>query len=247
MSTIAAKKTNKDKVLTKKQQELFVKYYPMVRKVVNSMRSKLPSYADLDELHSSGVSGLADAVRKLDPSRKDSFDGYVSTRVRGAIIDELRDLDYMSRSARSDAKNIERIKEAMEQRLGRAPSDAELRLEMGVSQKQFNKIMRRTQSYSFVSLNDSADSTEVSAPSFSESIADENIPTAVEEIESREMSESVRRNIANLPEKQRKVIEGYYFQEKKLGEIAKDFGLTEARICQIHSQALNALRPKFVN
>ena len=153
----------------------------------------------------------------------------------------------MSRSARSDAKNIERIKEAMEQRLGRAPSDAELRLEMGVSQKQFNKIMRRTQSYSFVSLNDSADSTEASAPSFSESIADENIPTAVEEIESREMSESVRRNIANLPEKQRKVIEGYYFQEKKLGEIAKDFGLTEARICQIHSQALNALRPKFVN
>lgn len=247
MSTIAAKKTNKDKVLTKKQQELFVKYYPMVRKVVNSMRSKLPSHADLDELHSSGVSGLADAVRKLDPSRKDSFDGYVSTRVRGAIIDELRDLDYMSRSARSDAKNIERIKEAMEQRLGRAPSDAELRLEMGVSQKQFNKIMRRTQSYSFVSLNDSADSTEASAPSFSESIADENIPTAVEEIESREMSESVRRNIANLPENQRKVIEGYYFQEKKLGEIAKDFGLTEARICQIHSQALNALRPKFVN
>ena len=80
-----------------------------------------------------------------------------------------------------------------------------------------------------------------------ESIADENIPTAGEEIESREMSESVRRNIANLPEKQRKVIEGYYFQEKKLGEIAKDFGLTEARICQIHSQALNALRPKFVN
>ena len=61
------------------------------------------------------------------------------------------------------------------------------------------------------------------------------------------MSESVRRNIANLPEKQRKVIEGYFFQEKKLGEIAKDFGLTEARICQIHSQALNALRPKFVN
>ena len=113
MSTIAAKKTNKDKVLTKKQQELFVKYYPMVRKVVNSMRSKLPSHADLYGLHSSGVSGLADAVRKLDPSRKDSFDGYVSTRVRGAIIDELRDLDYMSRSARSDAKNIERIKEAM--------------------------------------------------------------------------------------------------------------------------------------
>jgi len=247
MSTVIDKKQKKTLTLTRKQQALFVKYYPMVRKIVNSMRSKLPAHADLDELHSSGVSGLADAVRKLDPTREESFDGYVSTRVRGAIIDELRDLDYMSRSARSDAKHIEKLRETLEQRLGRAPTESELRLEMGVSQKQFDKIMRRTQSCSFVSLNDSAETSENSAPAFSESIADENATTAVEEIESREISASVRENIAALPEKQRKVIEGYYFQEKKLGQIAKDFGLTEARICQIHSQALSALRPKFVN
>lgn len=235
------------KALTKKQRELFVKYYPVVKKVVNAMRSKLPSYADLDELHSAGVSGLADAVMRLDPDKEKSFDGYVSMRVRGAVIDELRDLDYMSRSARNDAKRVDKIRDELEQKFGRRPTESEVRNHMGVSQKQFDKIKRRTGTYSFISLNDSADKTDSSTPSLEESVADENAATAVEQIEKRELAQSVRENIAALPERQRKVLESYYFQEKKLGEIAREFGLTEARICQIHSQALNSLRPSFVN
>ncbi len=234
-------------ILNRKQKALFVKYYPVVKKVVNSMRAKLPQYADLDELHSAGVTGLADAVRRLDPARKESFDGYVATRVRGAIIDELRDLDYMSRSARNDAKNMNKVREELEQRLHRTATEDEIRGEMGVSQKQFDKIMRRTQTYSFISLNDNSDRSDSSAPSFAESIADETASTAVEDIEKREMAQSVRDNIAKLPERQRRVLEGYYFEDKKLGEIAREFGLTEARICQIHSQALNSLKPKLVN
>lgn len=95
---------------TQAQQKIFEKYFPIVRRIVNSMRSKLPSYADADELHSAGVWGLADAIRRLDDSRSDSFDGYIAIRIRGAIIDELRNIDYMSRSARNDAKNVEKIK-----------------------------------------------------------------------------------------------------------------------------------------
>ena len=114
---IGLKENQKGKALTARQRALFVKYYPVIRKIVNSMKTKLPSYADLDELHSAGVGGLADAVRKLDPAREESFGGYISTRVRGAIIDELRSLDYMSRSARSDAKQIEKLREELEQRL----------------------------------------------------------------------------------------------------------------------------------
>lgn len=209
------------------------------------MKTKLPSYADLDELHSAGVGGLADAVRKLDPAREESFGGYISTRVRGAIIDELRSLDYMSRSARSDAKQLEKLREELEQQLGRAPKDSELREKMGVSEKQFEKMMRRTQSCSFISLNDSPESGDANTPSFSESIADETAETAVETVEKKEFAENMRKNIAQLPEKQRRVIENYYFKDKKLGEIAKEFGLTEARICQIHAQALNSLRPSM--
>lgn len=244
---IGIQEKRKEDILTNRQQNLFVKYYPVIKKIVNSMKSKLPTHADLDELHSAGVAGLADAVRKLDLSREESFGGYVATRVRGAIIDELRSLDYMSRSARSDAKQVEKLREELEQQLGRAPSDAELRQKMGVSEKQFDKIMRRTQSCSFISLNDSPESGDGNTPSFAESIADESAETAVENVEKREFAESVRKNIAALPERQRRVIENYYFKDKKLGEIAKEFGLTEARICQIHAQALNSLKPKFVN
>ncbi len=238
---------DKIKTLTKKQRELFVKYYPTVGKIVNSMRGKLPSHADFDELHSVGVSGLADAVAKLDPKKEKSFDGYVSMRVRGAIIDELRELDYMSRSARNEAKQIEKTREALEQKLGRQPTEGELRKELGLSKKQFDKVRRRTGSYSFISLNDNAAYDDASTPTLAESIPDENAPTAAEQIERRELAQSVRDNLAALPDRQRKILESYYFEEKKLAEIARDFGLTEARICQIHSQALNSLRPNFVN
>ena len=197
---IGLKENQKEKALTARQRDLFVKYYPVIRKIVNSMKTKLPSYADLDELHSAGVGGLADAVRKLDPAREESFGGYISTRVRGAIIDELRSLDYMSRSARSDAKQLEKLREELEQQLGRAPKDSELREKMGVSERQFEKMMRRTQSCSFISLNDSPESGDVNTPSFSESIADETAETAVETVEKKEFAENVRKNIAQLPE-----------------------------------------------
>ena len=244
---IGIEEKQKGKVLTTRQKALFVKYYPVIDKIVNSMKTKLPAYADYDELHSAGVTGLADAICKLDPSRSGSYAGYISTRVRGAIIDELRSLDYMSRSARSDAKQLDKLREELEQKLGRAPKDSELREKMGVSEKQFERIKRRTQSCSFISLNDSPENDDGNVPSFAESIADENAETAVDAVEKKELAENVRRSIAALPEKQRRVIENYYFKDKKLGEIAKEFGLTEARICQIHAQALNSLRPKFVN
>ena len=247
MATKTASKNKTFKALTNRQQEMFIKYYPVVRKVVNSMRNKLPSYADLDELHSAGVVGLADAIKRLDPSREDTYDGYIASRIRGSNIDELRSLDYMSRSARNDAKNIEKIKAKLEQKLSRPPRSDEMRKAMGVSEKQYNKIMRRTQSLSFISLNVATDNDDNSAPSFVESVADEHSLTPVEELESTEMYGEIRSYINTLPEKQRRVLDSYYFKDMKLSDIAKEFGLTEARICQIHSQALRNLRPKLAN
>lgn len=235
------------KPLTKYQSEIFVKYYPLVRKVVNSMRCKLPVYADIDELHSVGVAGLADAVRRIDAARRDTFESYMATRIRGSIIDELRSLDYMSRSARQDAKNIEKVRADLEQTLRRPPADYEMRRALGVSQKQYEKIMRRTQSLSFVSLNNSPSKSEPHAPAFAESVPDKSAHTPLAKLVSNEIRRDIRLSVDALPDKQRRVIDSYYFQEKKLGDIAKEFGLTEARICQIHSQALKNLRPKLAN
>lgn len=232
---------------TARQKTLLVQYYPLVAKIVNAMKGKLPPYADLDELHSTGVSGLADAVKKLDPARENSFAGYVAMRVKGAILDELRKLDYMPRSARNEAKKIDRVREGLEQSLGREPNDGEIRIKLGLDKKQFDKVRRRTQLCSFVSLNNTVGYEDSNSPSLSESIADENAETAVEQIEKQELSSMLKSRVINLPEKQRRIIESYYFEEKKLGDIAKEFGVTEARICQIHSQALQALRAKFKN
>lgn len=115
---------------------------------------------------------------------------------------------------------------------------------MGVSRKQFDKIMRRTQTYAFVSINDNKSDTDAS---LEETIPDTYASTPAEQLQRRERFTEIRDGINTLPEKQRRVIDSYYFQHKKLGEIAREFGLTEARICQIHSQALSNLRPKCSN
>ena len=162
-ANIKDKKTN---VLNAKQKALFVRYYPLVNKVVNSMRAKLPSHADIDELHSAGVSGLADAIQRLDPDREQSFGGYVSTRIRGAIIDELRDLDYMSRSARSDAKTSKRKRVSNSNSVGGALLTKELRAEMAYRTNNSAKFCA-ARSMLVISLNDTRAIRLNSVPSFS--------------------------------------------------------------------------------
>lgn len=239
-------KNRKNESLNAKQRKLVIEHYPLVQKVVNSIRSRLPSHADLDELHSAGVGGLVDASMKLNPEKADSFGAYASMRIRGAIMDELRKLDYMPRSARQDAKKISKKRDELEQDLGREASDEEVRESLDLSNRQFTKVLRRTQNLSFMSLND--DSTKNGETrDLSEIIADENAQTAVEKIEKQELSKLLKTRLMNLPEKQRLIIQRYYYDEKKLAEIAEEFNVSEARICQIHAQAIKALRSKFRN
>lgn len=235
-----------NKSLNPSQQELVLKHYPLVQKIVNSIRSHLPSHADLDELHSAGVGGLVDASMKLKPEKQDSFGAYASMRIRGAIMDELRKLDYMPRSARQDAKRLNRVRDDLESNLGRSASETEVREAMSLSQKQYTKVLRRTQNIAFVSINDDS-SKDGESRDLSEVIPDENSDTAVEKIEQQELYTMLKDRILNISEKQRKIIECYYFKGQKLAEIAKEFSVSEARICQIHSQALKTLRAKFRN
>lgn len=239
-------KSEKTESLNAKQRKLVIEHYPLVQKVVNSIRSRLPSHADLDELHSAGVGGLVDASIKLKPEKADSFGAYASMRIRGAIMDELRKLDYMPRSARQDAKKITKTRDELEQNLGREASDDEVREALDLSQRQFSKVLRRTQNFSFMSLNDDS-SKNGETRDLGEVIPDENAQTAVEKIEKRETLALLKNRLGSLPEKQRLIIERYYFEEKKLAEIASEFGVSEARICQIHAQAIKSLRAKFRN
>jgi len=231
-------------ILNKAQQNLLKDNYSLVSKVVNSMKSKLPSHADIDELHSVGVSGLVNAVTKFDSQRNNTFGTYASLRVRGAILDELRKMDYMSRSARTEAKNIAKIKTSLENKLKRAPKDSEVKEALGLSEKQYSKVKARTENILFISLNDSA-SNEENSLNLEEVIADESSPNGVKALQNLELMQSLKSNVSLLSENQKIVIEQYYFAGKKLCDIAKDLSLTEARICQIHLSALKLLRDKF--
>lgn len=235
-----------NRTLTPSQQALVLKHYPLVQKIVNSIKSRLPAHADLDELHSAGVGGLVDASMRLKQDKADTFAAYASMRIRGAIMDELRKLDYMPRSARQDAKRLSKTREDLETRLGRVATEGEVRRAMSLSQKQYDKILRRTQNIAFVSINDDS-SKDGQTRDLCEVIPDESATSAVENLEKLELYTMLKDRILNISEKQRRIIECYYFKGQKLAEIAKNFSVSEARVCQIHAQALKTFRAKFRN
>lgn len=235
-----------DKTLNLSQQELVIKHYPLVQKIVNSIKSHLPAHADLDELHPAGVGGLVDASMRLNPDRRETFGAYAAMRIRGAIMDELRKLDYMPRSARQDAKRLNRAREDLEGKLGRTATENEVRKSLALSPKQYTRVLRRTQNIAFVSINDDA-SSDGETRNLCEIIPDESASSAVENIEKQELYTLLKQRILNISEKQRRIIECYYFKGQKLAEIAKSFGVSEARVCQIHAQALKILKAKFRN
>lgn len=225
-----------------KDTVLLTKHYPLVRSVVNSMRSHLPACADLDELHSVGVTGLVAAVRKYNAEQAKTFEGYAALRIRGAILDELRRMDWMPRTARSQAKHIKEATEKLEQTHGRAPTEDELRKEMGLNQHDFRRMQTKVSPIRFMSLDDTASTQDGEGKQLHESIADETTEPFTQTFERKELMEVLVEKIKELPEQKKRVLGMYYFEGMRLAEIASVFNVTEARICQIHTQALAVLK-----
>lgn len=220
---------------------LMKRYYPLVKNVVRAMARHLPACADTEELESVGVTGLVAAVQRYDSSKSETFEGYASMRIRGAVLDELRRMDRMPRTARQKVRRLQAAVEELEQKLGRTPTDLELRESMGLSVKEFDRLRRSAQKVSVVSLDASADSQHDDSVNLHDAIPDRDSPSAEETLERMEMRELVASKIRCLPARQQKVLAMYYFEELRLADIAEIFGVSEARICQIHTQAVNSL------
>lgn len=223
-------------------QQMLLKHEPIVKIIVAKMRSRLPAHADLEELHSIGLTGLISAIERFDESRGYSFETYASIRVRGAILDSLRAMDMMPRSVRTKQRKLNAVLEQLEQELGRTPTDEELRLELGMEPKQFQKLRAQTRPLNIIFLDRSSEAGEVSPHDL---IADESQEDFPEKIERRELQELVARKILELPKQQQKVLALYFHEGLRLAEIGEMMGISEARVSQIRSQALAHLR-KFV-
>lgn len=223
------------------REKLLVEYYPLVRYTVNAMRSRLPSHADLDELHSVGVSGLMAAVDNYDADQHATFKAYASLRIRGAILDELRKLDSLPRNRRASFREIQKTIADLEQELGRAPKDDEMAKAMGISEAEFVRLQEKTRPTYTVSLDMPTPTGEDDRP-MHDMIADDRQQPVFEAMEHRELIDEMADKIQTLPERMQKVLVLYYFEGCRLAEIAEVYGVTEARICQLHTEALRRLR-----
>lgn len=232
-----------DAISPKTEPELIEQYLPLVKKVVTALARHLPPHVDLDDLHSVGTIGLISAVRRYDRAQDKTFEAYAVMRIRGAVLDELRRLDSLPRTARAKAKCFQETASRLEQSLGREPSDAEVSMALGMKVNEFRRVRNQVRPMNFISLDNrqSQQGTEQETD-LHEAIPDLSQETGSDHCQQMEMIEILRDHISQLSTRQRKIIVMIYFDNRRLSEIAGEFGVTEARVCQIRSQAITNLR-----
>jgi RNA polymerase sigma factor FliA len=222
------------------ENALVEKYLSLVSSIAARLAMTLPEHVDQDDLYSSGLVGLLQALRNYDPTCGASFETYARTRVRGAMLDELRKMDWVPRTVHEKARKLQAAMNQLEQKLGRVPTEAQMAKVLNLSLSEYGKLLTEIRPAAFICLDtvcsedDSGDLYEVVANSADES--------PLEKISQRELKHVILERLKALPEMQRKVLALYYGEELHLREIAEVVGLTESRICQIHAQAILSVR-----
>ena len=222
------------------ERELIERYLPLVRNVVDRIKRNLPAQVDVEDLYSVGATGLIAAVKKYNPTQDSTFAAYATMRIRGAVLDELRRLDWCPRRARAKARKIKDVINEIEQSTGNPASGEEVQQRLGLSTREYNRWMEEVRPVTFVAI-DGSDDDRV-GPSLHDVIANENNVLARDRMEHEELLQLVAQKIQQLPDMPRKILAMYYFENMRLAEIAAVFGLTESRICQIHSHTVLSLR-----
>lgn len=225
---------------------LILNYSPLVKYVAGRLASGLPQSVDTADLISYGIFGLIDAIKKFDPGRAIKFETYAIARIKGAIIDELRALDWVPRSVRSRAREIEGSYLALENQFKRVPSDQEVADHMGVSLKEFQGILTKLSYTSVVSFEElwvGGDKDE--GQSALGSIKDDSAEDPVAIFESVEIKDILAGAIERLPEREKTVIALYYYEGLTLKEIGQVLGVTESRVSQLHTKAVLRLRARL--
>jgi len=230
------------------RERLVVAYSPLVKYVAGKMGSRLPGHVDNADLISYGLTGLIAAIERFDLDREIKFETYAITRIRGAIIDELRSLDWVPRSVRARARDIERANQKLEARLQRAPTDEEMAGELGITTEDFHESLLQISNSTIVALDElwsPSDPGGDQQVSLIDTLPDRGAPNPEAIVDQGELRDRIAAAIAALPEREKLVIALYYYENLTLREIGEVLGVTESRVSQLHTKAVLRLRSKL--
>tara|TARA_B100001964_G_scaffold213658_1_gene250692 strand:+ start:1035 stop:1793 length:759 start_codon:yes stop_codon:yes gene_type:complete len=231
--------TEEIEITTENREEVIKQYSPMIKYVANRIAMRLPPHIEVDDLISVGVLGLIDAITKYDPTRGAKFKTYAEFRVRGAILDELRSMDWVPRSVRQKASNVDSVVQKLQSKLGRPPEDEEVAGEMGISLDQFFDTLNETKSMPVLSLEGLGIAKETGEQqSLLDCLAGKGDTDPQTQIRLNELKEIIAQAIDTLPEQARLMISLYYYEELTMKEIGAVLDVTESRVSQIHSKAV---------
>jgi RNA polymerase sigma factor for flagellar operon FliA len=230
-----AYRRSKDQAL---RDQLIEADLPLVKYVAARIASRLPKHLRLDDLYSAGLLGYLAAVDDFDPERGVPFSAYATHRVRGAIFDELRRLDWVPRGVRERIRDTQRAIDSLLQRLDRHPTDEEIALEMGIDTDAYRKSL--ADGVTLVSLTSTA-SSDNEGPALTDNLEDAGAPDPFLAVAEEERREILGRVIDRLPERERQVLALYYHEELTMREVGTVLGVTESRVSQLHSSAIHRL------
>jgi RNA polymerase sigma factor FliA len=231
----------------KARERLVLAYAPLVKYVAGRMSTGLPSHVEESDLISYGLLGLISAIERFEPEREIKFETFAITRIKGSIIDELRSLDWVPRSVRTKAREIERANAKLEHSLHRAPTDQEMAKELGVEVEDFQDSLVRISNSSVVALDELWTVSDSSGDQVSllDTIQDPQAADPATEMDTTEMKDRLADAIARLPEREKLVVALYYYENLTLREIGEVLGVTESRVSQLHTKAVLRLKSRL--
>jgi RNA polymerase sigma factor FliA len=231
------------------RERLVVAYSPLVKYVAGRMASGLPAHVEEGDLISYGLVGLINAIERFELEREIKFETYAITRIKGSIIDELRSLDWVPRSVRARAREIEKANAKLEHQLQRAPTDEEMAAELKFSVEEFQDALVQISNSTIAALDElwSVSDSSGDAVSLLDTLTDESAPDPAAVMDQTDLKDRVADAIARLPEREKLVVALYYYENLTLREIGEVLGVTESRVSQLHTKAVLRLRGRLAD
>jgi RNA polymerase sigma factor FliA len=223
---------------------LIRQYQPLVRKLAHHMMAKLPANVQVDDLIQVGLMGLSEALTRFEATQGVQFETFATQRIRGAMLDELRENDWASRGTRKSQKEIEESMRRLEHRLGRSPLESEIAADLGMSLSDYQSLLGKVRGTQLVYLEDMARNSD-DEDSFLDRHMGDDEADPLNMLRNQRLREALVAAIKNLPEREQYIMSMYYEQDMNLKEIAAVLDVTESRICQLHSQSIARLRAKM--